>query len=107
MPIHLTISVHNQLVQATRVAVFGEAEGTPALIEEVFLLKANPQVRVVLDRSACVGGMGGAISMRDFAKNDIGVLAACITLQSHGFQHAVRAFALGLHGGTAVKTPIG
>ena len=77
------------------------------MIEEVFLLETNPQVRVVLDRGARVGGMRRAIRVHDFAQNDVSVLAACIGIQSHGFQHAVGAFALGLHGGTAVKTPIG
>ena len=101
---------HTAVVRAlgdTRVAVFGEAERTPALIEKIFLLKTNPQIRVVLDGSARVGGMRSAIGVQDFAKNDISVLAACVRIQSHRFQHAVRAFTLGLHGGTAVKTPVG
>ena len=49
--------------------------------------------------------MRGAVGMHHFAQNEIGVLAACIGIQSHGFQDAVGTLALGLHGGTAVKTP--
>jgi hypothetical protein len=45
--------------------------------------------------------------MHDFAENEVGVLAACIGIESHGLQNAVRLAALGLHGGTAVKTPKG
>src|SRR5258708_31091876 len=51
--------------------------------------------------------MRGAIGVHDFAENDISVLAACVGIQSHRFQQAVRTLALGLHGGTAVKTPGG
>src|SRR5260370_8641845 len=89
----------------TRVTFLREAQRTPVFIEEVLLLKTNPQVRVVLDGSACVGGMRGAIRVHDFTKNDISVFAASIRIQSHRFYHAVRAFALGLHAGTALKPP--
>ena len=88
-------------------AFFREAERTPILIEEIFLLKTDPQVGIVLDRGAHVGGMRGAIGVHDFAQDDISVLAAGIRIQSHGLQNAVGAFALRLHGGTAVKTPKG
>src|SRR5262249_33389004 len=87
------------------VALFGEAEGPSILIYEIFLLEADPQVRVILNPGACVGGMRGAISVIDFAKNEISVLAARIRIESHRFEDAVRTFALGLHGGTAVKAP--
>jgi hypothetical protein len=79
----------------------------PILIEEIFLLKTNPEVRVVLDGGASVGGMCCAIREHDFAQDDIGVLAARIRIQSNGFQYAIRAFAFGLHGGASVKTPQG
>ena len=88
-------------------AVFREAERTPILIEEVFLLKANPQVGIVLDGGAHIGGMRRAIRVHHFAQNDVGVLAACIGIQSHRLQNAVGLAALGLHGGTAVKSPKG
>jgi hypothetical protein len=45
--------------------------------------------------------------VHDFAEDDVSVLAACIGIESNRFQHAVGALALGLHGGTAVKTPVG
>ena len=92
---------------SSRMAVFREAERTPILEEKVLLLKTNPQVGIVLDGGARIGGMRRAIGVHDFAQNDISVLAACIGIQSHRLQHAVGAFALGLHGGTAVKSPIG
>ena len=88
-------------------AVFREAQRTAVLIEEIFLLEADPQVGIVLDGGAHVGRMRRAIGMHDFAENDVTVLARCIGIQSHGLQDAVGLAAFGLHGGAAVKTPIG
>src|ERR1700721_1353554 len=51
--------------------------------------------------------MRSAVRVHHFAQNDTSVLAACIRVQSQSFQDAVRALALSLHGGTAVKTPVG
>jgi hypothetical protein len=48
-------------LRSARVAVLRKSERAPFLIEEVFLLETDPQVRVVLDRRARVGGMRGAI----------------------------------------------
>ena len=94
-------------LRSSRVSLFREAERTTVFVEEVFLLKTNPQVRIVLDGCAHVGRVRGAIGVHDFAKNDVGVFAAGIGIQRHGFQHAVRLAALGLHGGAAVKAPKG
>ena len=44
-----------------RVAVFREAQRTPILVEEVFLLEPDPQVWIVFDCGARVGGMRGTV----------------------------------------------
>jgi len=66
-------------------AVFREAEGTSVVIQEIFLLKANPQIRVILDRGACVGRMRGAVRVHDFVQHDITVFAPPVRIQSHRF----------------------
>ena len=86
-------------------AVLREAERAPVLIQEVLLLETNPEVRIVLDGGAIVGGVRGAVRVHDFAENDKRVLAAGIGIEGHRMQNAVRALALGLHRGTAVKPP--
>ena len=50
-----------------RIAVFRPADRSALLIEEIFLLQADPQVRVVLNGGAHIGGMRGAIRVHDFA----------------------------------------
>ena len=64
-------------------AVFGEAERTAVLIEKVFLLKSEPDIRVVLGGGTHVGGMRGAIGVHDLAQNQITVLLGCIGIESH------------------------
>ena len=83
------------------------AERKAVFVEEVLLLEPDPQVGVVFDRGARVCGMRRAIGVHDFAENEIRVRAGSIRIQSHRFQHTVGAFALRLHSGTAVETPIG
>ena len=42
--------------------------------------------------------MRGAVWMHDFAKDDVGILAAGVWVQSYWLQNAVRLVTLGLHG---------
>src|SRR5580658_10445279 len=65
-------------LRSIRVAVFRKTKWTPVFKEEIFLLQANPQVGIVLDGSARVGGMRSAIRVHHFAQNDIRILAGCI-----------------------------
>src|ERR1700733_920475 len=70
-------------LRSLRIAVFREPERTSILIEEVLLLETYPQVRVVLDGSACIRRMGGTIRVHDFAEDDATVLAADIRIKGH------------------------
>ncbi len=88
-------------------AVLREAERTSILIKEIFLLEADPEIRIVYDRGARVGRVRRAIRVHHFVQHDIPVFAAGIGIERHRFQNAVGAFAFGLHRGAAVKTPIG
>jgi len=90
-----------------RVSVLGKAQRTAIFIEEILLLQANPEVGIVLDGRPRIGGVRRAIGVHDFAENDVGAGAARIRIQSDGLQNTVRLAALGLHGGTAIKSPQG
>src|SRR5260370_3619653 len=57
-------------------AVLRKAERPAVFVEEILLFKTNPQVRIIFDGGAVIGGMWRAIRMHDFAKNYISVLAA-------------------------------
>jgi len=59
------------------------------LVKKILLLKANPQVGIVLNGGAVVGGVGRPIRVHDFAEDDIGILAADIGIKRHRLQHAV------------------
>src|SRR5450432_359690 len=89
------------------ITVLREAERAAVLIEEIFLLEANPQIGIILDGGAHVGGMRRAVGVHDLAENDVAVVAGAVRVESHRLQNAVRALALGLHGGTAVEAPLG
>ena len=71
------------------VAILREAERTSILVEEVLLFEADPEVGIVFDGGAGVGGVGGAIRMHDFAQNEVAVLAGGVGIKSHGLQNAV------------------
>ncbi len=89
----------------TGVAVPGEAKRAAVLVEEVLLLKAHPEIGIVLNRSARVCRMWRAVRMHHFAQYDVSILATCVRVQSHRLQNAVGTLALGLHRGTAVESP--
>ena len=84
-----------------------KAERAAILEEEVLLLQAHPQVGVVFDGSPVVGRVRGAIRVQHFAQNDVGILAADIGIQRDRLEHAVGTLTFGLHGGAAVKSPVG
>ena len=94
-------------MRSAGVAVFGEAERTAILIEEVFLLKAEPKIRIVGCGSAHVGRVRRAIRKHDFAEHDEGVFAAGIGVECNRLENAIGLVARSLHGGTAVKSPQG
>ncbi len=83
----------------------GEAQRTPVFVEEVLLLQADPQVRIIFDGRAHVAGMRGAVRMHHLAQHDESVLAAGVRIERHRVQDAVRALAFGLQGGAAIKSP--
>jgi hypothetical protein len=87
------------------VAVLGEAERTSILVEEVLLLKANPEVWVVLNGGAHISGVRGTVRMHDFAQNEITIFAGSVGIKGDRLQDAVGFASLCLHGGTAVKAP--
>jgi hypothetical protein len=87
------------------VSVLGEAERASILVEEVLLLKTNPEVGVVFNGGTKIGGVRGAVRMHDFAQNEITILAGSVWIKGDRLQDAVGFASLCLHGGTAVETP--
>jgi len=62
-----------------REAMVGEAERTPVLIEEIFLLEAEPGAFIVEDGGARIGRMrGDAIGHHDFAHHQGAVEAGAV-----------------------------
>ena len=89
-----------------RIAVGREAERTAVLVEEVFLLEAEPGAFIVEDGRALVRGVRGlSVRHHDFAHDKRAVLARSIRIDGDRLQHAIGAVAFGLHGRRAVKTP--
>ena len=83
-----------------------EAERTAVLVEEIFLLVAEPGALVVENGGALVGGMRGlAIRHHHFAHHQHAVGAPAVRINRDRLQHAVGAVALGLHGRASVKAP--
>ena len=98
------------IVRALRsgVAVFRETEGTSILIEEIFLLEAEPSAGIVEDGSTGVGGVRShAIGHHDLAHDQRAIEAGGVGVDRHWLENAVRAAAFGLLGGTTVKAPVG
>ena len=89
-----------------RIACGREAERTAVLVEEVFLLEAEPGACVVEDGGALVRGVRGlAVGHHDFAHHQRAVVARGVRIDRDRLQHAIRAVAFGLHGRRAVKAP--
>ena len=90
----------------SRVAGFREAERTAVLVEEVFLLEAEPCVFIVEDGRAAVGFMrGDAVRHHDFAHDESAVRTGRVRIDGDGLQHAIRAAAFGLHRRRTVEAP--
>ena len=87
------------------IAICREAERTAVLVEEVFLLEAEPRAGIVEDGRAGVGHVRRAIGVHDFAHHKRAVLAGAVGEHGDRLQHAIGIMAFGLLGRAAVKTP--
>ena len=83
----------------------GKAQRTAVLIEEVFLLEAEPCAGIVEDGGATVGRVRGAVRHHDFAHDDGSVLAGAVRENCYWLEHAIGASAGCLPGGRAVEAP--
>ncbi len=89
-----------------RIAVFGEAERTAVLVEEIFLLEAEPGAGVVENGGALVGRMRGlAVGHHDFAHHEDAIGARPVREDGDRLQHAIGAVAFGLLGGRTIEAP--
>ena len=89
-----------------RIAGVREAERAAVLVEEVFLLEAEPGARVVEDGRALVRRVRRlAVGHHHFAHHEHAVLALAVGINRDRLQHAVGAVAFGLHRRAAVEAP--
>ena len=89
-----------------RITVRGETERTAVLVEEIFLLEAEPGAFVIEDGRTLVGGVRGlAIGHHDFAHYQRAVFPRGIRIDSDRLQHAIGAVAFGLIGRRTVEAP--
>ena len=84
-----------------------KAERNAILIKEILLFEAEPCIRVIEDRCPRVARVRGAIRKEDFAHHKNTVCLCGIRVAGNGLENAVRAFAFGLPGRAAVKSPEG
>src|SRR5581483_11916765 len=82
-----------------------EAEWYAIIVKEVFLLETEPGVRVIMNGGAGVRWMRLAIGPHDLAHDEGAVGLGGMGVNGDGLQDAIRAVALGLPGGAAVKSP--
>jgi hypothetical protein len=91
-----------------RVAGGREAQRAAVLIEEIFLLEAEPGVLVVEDGGALVRFMrGNAVGHHHFAHDERTVGAGRVGIDRDRLQDAIGAPAFGLLGRRSVKAPQG
>ena len=89
-----------------RIAAVREAERTAVLVEEVFLLEAEPGAGIVEDGGALVGRVrGDAVRHHDFAHHQRAVGARAVRIDRDRLQHAIRAAAFRLHGRASRRNP--
>ena len=83
-----------------------KAERTAVLVEEIFLLEAEPCAFVVENGGALVRGVRGlAIGHHDFAHHQRAVGARAVRINRDRLQHAIGTMAFGLHGRASVEAP--
>ena len=89
-----------------RIAAGREAERPAVLVEEIFLLKAEPCAGIVEDGGALVGGMRGlAVGHHDFAHHQNAIGARAVRIDRDRLEHAVRAFGLRPAGSSFHRSP--
>src|SRR5882724_13412258 len=88
------------------IAAGGEAERTAVLVEEIFLLIAEPGALVVENGGTLVRGVRGlAVGHHDFAHHQRAIGARGVRIDGDRLEHAIRIMALGLHGRASVEAP--
>ncbi len=92
-------------------AFFGEAfrretERMAVFVEEVFLLEAEPGLRVIQDGGAGVGGVRRKVGMENFAEGNYTVDARGVLVTRDRLENAIRVVPFGLLSRTAVKAPV-
>jgi len=101
------LDAHRAIVRALRtgVTIDGEAEWAAVLHDGVFLLEAEPQVGIVFEAAATIGGVDRTIGIQHFAHDQRSIFAAWIFDQANGLEQAVAAVAFGLLRAGSVKGP--
>src|SRR5579872_3209842 len=96
------------VIRALRRGITGcrEAERAAVLVEEIFLLEAEPGAFVVQNGGALVGGMRGlAVGHHHFAYHEHAVGARAIRIDRNGLEYAIRIVAFSLQCRGAVEAP--
>ena len=90
-----------------KAAALRKAERRAVLVEKVFLLEAEPRVRIIENGRARICRMRGVVGQHDFAHHERAVRLGGIGINGDGLEQAVGAMALGLARGAAVEAPDG